>query len=185
MGTTPKRCGLDKGARWDWTNVAMRGVLQPFHRPFRVDVTSFEAPQRSGWPSRVLLRKDRMCVPSPPSTYRPIPSIHVPSRPICPRTAVPSIHVTHPPSLATSLARSLSLGRGCLKKPGRPETFGWGCCKMAGRPHTESFQRPPPRTRLAKPCFGLVLFRSRNRVLERPFWRQFDDLPTRVPHQAG
>ena len=49
---------------------------------------------------------------------------------------------------------------------------------MAGRPHTASFQRPPPRTRLAKPCFGLVLFRSRNRVLERPFWRQIDDLPT-------
>ena len=51
------------------------------------------------------------CRSVPPSTWRPVPSIHVPSRPICPRP-VPSIYVTHSPSLGTSLARPYALGKG-------------------------------------------------------------------------
>ena len=101
-------------------------------------------------------------VPSPPSTYRPVQSVHVASRPSTSRT---------PPSLATSLARSLSLGRGCLKKPGRPETFGWGCCKMAGRPPYRFLSTTPFENTVGQTMFRLSIFRSRNRVLERPFWR--------------
>ena len=125
------------------------GGPEPFHR--HSEWASFRLKPRKEVdglhlnPRRVLLRKVSMCVPSPPSTYRPIPSIHVPSRPICPRT-VPSIHVTHSPPLDKHTfgrcageawkARNLRKGllkeawkaqypwRGWLKRPGMLKTFG-------------------------------------------------------------
>ena len=68
-----------------------------------------------------------------------------------------------------------------MKKPGRPETFGWGCCKMAGRPPYRFLSTTPSENTVGQTMIWLSIFRSRNRVLERPFWRHLMICPQVPP----